>query len=108
MTSVRGDVTGTLRAGAAKIDITPGAGQLPERFLGVADRIHVRALVVDDGQTHAALVSVDVIGLTTEVWQEVARRVDVEAGVGTDRLLLFASHTHSARASSARGSSRRS
>jgi neutral ceramidase len=84
-----------LRAGAAKIDITPGPEQLPERFLGVADRIHVRALVVDDGQSRAALVSVDVIGLTTELWQEVADRVETEHGIPTERLLLFASHTHS-------------
>jgi neutral ceramidase len=87
--------TGGLRAGAAKIDVTPGPEQLPDRFLGVADPIHVRALVVDDGRTRAALVSVDVIGIESELWREVAGRVEGETGIPADRLLLFASHTHS-------------
>ncbi len=95
MTSAATDPTATLRAGAAKVDLTPGPEQLPERLLGVADRIHARALVVDDGQTRVALVSVDVIGISTGLWQEVAARVAVETGIASDRLLLLASHTHS-------------
>ena len=84
-----------LRAGAAKVDVTPARGQLPERFLGVLDRIHVRALVLDDGRTRVALVSVDVIGIETGLWREVAGRVEAETGIAAERLLLFASHTHS-------------
>ena len=84
-----------LRAGAAKVDVTPAPGQLPERFLGVLDRIHVRALVLDDGRTRVALVSVDVIGIETGLWREVAGRVEAETGITAERLLLFASHTHS-------------
>lgn len=95
MTEAAPGVAPRLRAGAAKIDITPEPAQLPAHVLGVADRIHVRALVVDDGTSRAALVSVDVIGLTTELWREVARRVELGSGVAADHLLLFASHTHS-------------
>ena len=95
MTSPRTSAVGTLRAGAAKIEVTPPPEQLPERLLGVLDPIHVRALVVDDGRIRVALVSVDVIGIETELWHEVAVRVEAAAGIPADRLLLFASHTHS-------------
>lgn len=86
---------GTLRAGAAKLDVTPAADELPERFRGVADPIHVRALVLDDGRTRVALVSVDVIGLETGLWREVGARLEAETGITPDRLVLLASHTHS-------------
>lgn len=89
------DIPGTLRAGAARIDVTPDPDELPDRFLGVADPIHVRSLVVDDGRSRAVLISVDVIGISTELWLEVGRRVEAETGIAPDRLLLFASHTHS-------------
>ncbi|GAB2575895.1 neutral/alkaline non-lysosomal ceramidase N-terminal domain-containing protein [Microlunatus antarcticus] len=97
MTSeLRGDDDATpLRAGAAKVDVTPGPDQLPERFLGVLDPIHVRALVLDDGRTRVALVSVDVIGIETALRGEIAGRVEAATGITADRLLLFASHTHS-------------
>jgi hypothetical protein len=39
----------TLRAGAAKIDITPSAGELPKNNLGVLDRLYARAIVLDNG-----------------------------------------------------------
>lgn len=94
-TVLPGDLAAPLHAGAAKIDVTPRPEQLPERLLGVADRIHARALVVDDGRTRVALVAVDVIGLGTGLCEEVGRRVEVETGIAADRLLIFASHTHS-------------
>ena len=58
--------TGNLRVGAAKVDITPPLpmakalknvwGTLYE---GIHDRIYVRAIVLDNGRTSAALVSID-------------------------------------------------
>jgi hypothetical protein len=44
----------TLRVGAAKVDATPT--QMPQGYLGVLDHIYVRAIVIDNGQTKAALV----------------------------------------------------
>ncbi|MBA8794773.1 hypothetical protein FHX74_002392 [Friedmanniella endophytica] len=82
-----------LRAGAAKIDVTPEP--LPERFRGVRDPVFVRALVLDDGRTRAALVSVDIIGLGTEVCTEVAAQVAERYGIAADHLLVSATHTHS-------------
>src|SRR5438045_7080994 len=56
----------TLRAGAFKVDITPapdaalplsGYGSRTEGFKGIHDQLNVRAIVLDDGVTQAALVS---------------------------------------------------
>ena len=52
-------VGGGLRAGAARVDITPDEKHLPKGFEGINDRIFVRAIVVDDGQSRGALVTVD-------------------------------------------------
>src|ERR687889_261709 len=63
---------GTLRAGAAKVDITPapdaalpmsGYAGRTEGFKGIHDDLNVRALVIDDGTTQAALVVCEVIGI---------------------------------------------
>ena len=49
----------TLRAGAAKVDITPSAGELPKNSLGMLDHLYARAIVLENGTTSAALITVD-------------------------------------------------
>ncbi len=96
--------------GAAKRDITPPAevGELhiagfispndidPEGspvIKGVHDDINVRALVLSDGSTKIALVSVDVIGMLGDLVYEV--KVPLEAwGFPKRNVFLFATHTH--------------
>jgi len=56
--------SGNLRVGAAKVDITPktGAGLKNvwgKEFQGIHDHIFVRAIVLDNGLTGAALISID-------------------------------------------------
>ena len=51
-----------LRAGAARIDYTPAADKLPRNYLGVLDPIYIRCIVIDNGRTRAALVSIDAGG----------------------------------------------
>jgi neutral ceramidase len=85
-----------LRAGAAKVDITPAENALPPNYEGILDRLHARALVIDDGNATAALVSVDAGAVPDALWQEVARRLDAELGIPPENLLLTATHTHSA------------
>ena len=40
-----------LRAGAAKVDVTPAASELPKTMEGIHDPLHSRAIVVDNGTT---------------------------------------------------------
>ena len=86
----------TLRAGAAKVDVTPLENELPQSFEGVLDRIYSRAIVIDDGVSTATLISVDAGAVPDAVWQDVTQRLERELGIPTDNVLLTATHTHSA------------
>ncbi len=84
-----------LRAGAAKVDVTPAEDALPQSYDGILDRIYSRAIVIDDGASVAALVSVDAGAVPDAIWQDVTRRLESELGVPADNVLLTATHTHS-------------
>jgi hypothetical protein len=88
--------TAALRVGAAKVDVTPAENELPPGYEGIHDRLHARAIVIDDGAATAALISVDAGALPEPIWEEVARRLEGELGIPADRVLLTATHTHSA------------
>jgi hypothetical protein len=85
-----------LRAGAAKVDVTPAEESLPQSFEGVLDRIYSRAVVIDDGTSLAALISVDAGAVPDAIWQEVSGRLERELAIPSDNVLLTATHTHSA------------
>ncbi len=90
-----------LRAGAAKVEITPpvgcplwgysGRGDAPS--VGVLDRMYARALVLEAGGQRLALVSLDLGRAPTRAYSEAIRsRVLKAGGIGT--VFLVASHTH--------------
>ncbi|MGC3992846.1 MAG: neutral/alkaline non-lysosomal ceramidase N-terminal domain-containing protein [Propionicimonas sp.] len=87
-----------LSAGAARVDITPsdlgGLNAFGPDFLGVHDRLHARALVLDVGGDVAALVSLDLVEVGDT--SEVRARVERELGIPADRVLLAPSHDHNA------------
>jgi neutral ceramidase len=90
---------GPLRAGAAKIDITPqdltGLTNLWGRpFEGVHDRIYVRALVVDNGMNNAAIVAADLVEFGDTI--ELRKRIEQEIGVPVEHIIITASHDHNA------------
>jgi neutral ceramidase len=85
-----------LRAGAAKVDVTPAAEALPTGYEGILDRIYSRAIALDSGSAKAALISVDAGGIPEGVWQEVAGRLERELRIPAANVLLTATHTHSA------------
>jgi len=86
----------TLRAGAAKIDVTPSAGELPKNNLGVLDRLYARAMVLENGTTSVALITVDAGSIPDVLWQTVSGQIEKELGIAPARVLLTATHTHSA------------
>jgi neutral ceramidase len=96
---------GPLRAGAAKVDITPPAGAaLPmsgygsrqQGFEKIHDHIYVRAIVLDNGISRAAIVSWELIGVPDTSWARVSQRLAGEAGIPAENLLLAAVHNHGA------------
>jgi hypothetical protein len=85
-----------LQAGASKVDVTPAERELPPGYEGILDRIYSRAIVVGDGTSLAALISVDAGAVPDAIWTEVTRRLESELGIPTDNVMLTATHTHSA------------
>ncbi len=84
-----------IKAGAAKVNITPDKNELPKNYLGINDSIYCRSIVVDNGITSAALITVDVGMVGDPTWKKVSQRVEKELGIPTANIVLTAIHTHS-------------
>ena len=91
-------MAGPLRAGAAKVSITPTPDEFPYAvkgelpFVGVHDPVFARALVLDDGARKVAIVSVEVteIPYGTQIVTAVAQAL----GVPEADVMVSATHTH--------------
>jgi neutral ceramidase len=85
-----------LRAGAAKVDVTPAEKDLPKSYEGILDHLYSRAIVVDNGTASAALISLDAGAIPDPLWQSVTKQVESELGIPAKNVLITATHTHSA------------
>lgn len=85
-----------LKAGAAKVDVTPAENQLPKNYEGILDHLYSRAIVLQEGNASAALISVDAGVVPGPIWQAVSQQVEKELGIPKTNILLTATHTHSA------------
>jgi hypothetical protein len=84
-------IAGPLRAGAARVDITPTPSVLPAL---VHDPLFARALVLDSGKDKVLLVSIDSPGLARA--DELLDSLAKELKVPRDHILMAATHDHSA------------
>jgi hypothetical protein len=91
------------RAGAAVVDVTPekfpvvvNCGFLEATGGSARDKLHARALVLDDGTTRAAVVVVDNCMMPREFLDRVKGLIAEELKIPADRQLIAATHTHSA------------
>jgi hypothetical protein len=92
----------SLRAGAAKVDISPTPDEFPYTavgarhiapFIGNHDAVYARAIFLDDGATQVAFVVVDVTAIPNpgKFLPEVARGT----GLPESHIFIAANHTHS-------------
>ena len=86
----------SFRAGAAKVDVTPSEKELPKNWHGVLDRLYSRAIVLDNGASRAALITVDDGAVSDATWRTVTQRAEKELGIPASNVLLTATHTHTA------------
>ena len=95
-------VTSNLRAGVAKVDITPkvlpgmkayGHGR---PVTGVRDPLRAGVILLDDGETKAAIVTTDLIKVWDPMLKMVRESIESNCGVPAANVLVTASHTHSA------------
>lgn len=94
-------VDSNLRAGAAKIDITPtevaGITVVGHRraVTGVRDPLRAGVLILDDGETKAAIVTMDTIGAWDDMVKLARERIEKETGVPAANIMVAAAHNHS-------------
>ena len=85
------------------MDITPslgvalmGYGARVGRAEAVADRLHARALALDEGADHSLIaVSADLCLMAPEQASDVRQRIATATGVSPARILVACTHTHS-------------
>jgi neutral ceramidase len=93
-------VAADLRVGAAATVITPPegtplAGYYSERgSKTVLDDIHSKAIVLEVGDTKAALVVCDLISLPRHVVTEARRQIEAATGIPGSHVMISATHTH--------------
>ena len=94
-------VTSNLRAGVAKVDITPtevaGSYVIGHRrqVTGVRDPLRAGVLILDDGETKAAIVTMDTIGAWEDMVKSARQSIEKETGVPAANIMVSASHNHS-------------
>ena len=91
------------RAGAYAQDITPmkfpisvNGGMSDRQATKAHDRLHARCLVLDDGATQIAIAVCDSCMIPREVTDAAKRLVQKETGIPPERILISATHTHTA------------
>ena len=88
------------RIGAVRIDITPelpfvwasGQGAKPQQFESVHDPLYARAIVIDNGQTACAILSMDLVKVPKA--DDLIRRIAAATGIVPEHIVIAATHTH--------------
>ncbi len=92
----------TFRAGAATSNVTPALGGsivgnwLPAPATHVHDELYARCLVLQSGTDTIAVVVVDSLGMPRHVIDHAKRLAHAHTGIPHERMLVSATHTHSA------------
>lgn len=97
----RMNVTSNLRAGVAKVDITPDVTKgLPivghrRTVFEIRDPLRAGVLLLDDGETQAAIVTLDTIGAWDEMVLLARQRIEKLTSIPAANIMVTASHNHS-------------
>ena len=87
---------GRLRAGAARVDITPPVNpEYPPSGKYEHERLYVRAIVLDNGLTRAAVLNADLGNMPEDVWANASKQIAEELKCPVEDIIMSATHTHS-------------
>jgi len=102
-TSVRASLAADFRAGAAVVDVTPAVlpvlvngGMLNRSVEKVNTRVNARALALADGREQIAIVVVDSCMMGRPLLDEAKALAAKRTGIAANRILISATHAHSA------------
>ena len=87
-------VRGQLKAGAAKVDVTPAEDQLGRNSYGILDRTHVRVVLFSNGNNIAGLANVDG-NPNQRVVDAVNERIEKDFGIPQGNIIYSGTHCHS-------------
>jgi hypothetical protein len=97
---------GELKVGAAVVDVAPvqfpvfvNGGMTSRSADKVVTGLHARAIVVDDGRERVAIVVVDSCMMPRPLLDEAKQLASQRTKIRPDRMLISATHTHTAPAS---------
>jgi len=76
------------------LNITPTKEELGSNSLGVHDSVYIRAIVIDNGVTLAALVTV-AGNQSEQSWKTSTERMEKELGIPAKNVVLSSTHSHS-------------
>jgi putative membrane-bound dehydrogenase-like protein len=100
------DASAQFRAGAAVVDVTPlqfpvfvNGGMVSRSATKVVTRLKARAIVLDDGRERLGIVVVDSCMMPRELLDEAKKLAARRTKIKPDRMLIAATHTHTAPAS---------
>lgn len=87
---------GSLKVGAARIDITPQADpDNPPMGKYEHEKLFARAIVLDNGVSKAVLIGIDAGGLNNEAYKETVSRIGKQINCPAENVIMSATHTHS-------------
>jgi hypothetical protein len=91
------------RAGAYAVDVTPetfpvviSGGFLPRYAKRTYAPLHIRALALEDSGVRLAIAVADTLFVPRELADRAKRRASLQTGIPASRMLVAATHTHSA------------
>ena len=88
------------RVGSFETDISPSlgthliGGMAPRPCVNIKDPTRAKAIVVDNGETQAALVTVDLCMAQREHLDRAKARLQERTGIAPENVLISATHTH--------------
>lgn len=92
--------SGALRAGAGKVDISPTSDMFPMKDMqlygSLHDPLYARALVLDNGRTKVAVISLDAIHFPPDASDPLIKSVATELNIPAANFIISATHDHNA------------
>jgi hypothetical protein len=83
-----------IRAGAARVDITPPVSELPAPLTSVHDPIYVRALMIESEGKRAVIAVVETPAIAADIYADMLLQIARRFDLPKEQIMLGTTHTH--------------